>query len=96
MVIEGQYHTIDGQSKTNMFRAYSSTVTIKNVIFKNGYAEQGGAVYSLYGNLNIEGCTFQNNKAYDNGGAIYQSHGTLTVTGSSFLSNKVERSNLSV
>lgn len=90
VVIDGQSHTIDGQSKTNMIRAYSSTVTIKNTIFKNGYAEQGGAVYSLYGNLIIEGCTFQNNKAYDNGGAIYQSHGSLTVTGSNFISNKVE------
>ena len=92
LVIDGQGHTIDGQSKTNMFRVYSSTLTVKNTVFKNGYAEQGGAIYCLYGNLKIEGCTFTGNVAYDNGGAIYQSHGTLTVSDSKFTSNKVESS----
>lgn len=90
VVIDGQGYTIDGQSKTNMFRGHACTMTLKNIIFINGYDKQGGAVYSLYGNLNVDNCTFKDNYAYDNGGAIYQSGGTLTVKNSQFLSNKVE------
>jgi predicted outer membrane repeat protein len=91
VVIDGNSHSIDGQSKTNIFRVYSSTLTLKNIILKNGHAVQGGAIYCLYGNLNIDGCTFLSNVANE-GGAIYQSHGSLIVTNSHFQSNKVESS----
>lgn len=92
VVIDGQGHTVDGQSRTSMFRGHACTMTLKNIVFKNGYDAQGGAVYSLYGNLNVENCIFQDNTAYDNGGAIYQSGGTLTVKNSQFISNKVDSS----
>ncbi|WP_458453646.1 right-handed parallel beta-helix repeat-containing protein [Methanobrevibacter sp.] len=91
VVIDGQGHTIDGQHKTNMFKAYSK-LTLKNIKFVNGKAAQGGAVYSYTGNLIIDKCTFTGNVATENGGAIYISTASLTVTNSQFTKNKVENS----
>lgn len=91
VVIDGQGHTIDGQHKTNMFKAYSK-LTLKNIKFINGKAAQGGAVYSYTGDLIIDGCTFTDNWATENGGAIYISTASLTVTNSVFTKNKVENS----
>ena len=91
VVIDGQGHSIDGQHKTNMFLAKAS-VTFKNIVFKNGKAAQGGAVYCYSYNLNFDKCTFIGNTATENGGAIYHSTGTLTVTNCNFEKNTVSNS----
>lgn len=91
VVIDGQGHSIDGQHKTNMFIA-RSTLTFKNLVFKNGKAAQGGAVYCYNYNLNFDKCTFTDNTATENGGAIYHSTGTLTVTNCKFERNSVSNS----
>ena len=88
VVIDGQGHTIDGQSKTNILTIVDCTVTIKNTKFINGHSSSnGGAISSLKGNLNIVGCTFSKNTAVDNGGAIYSNKGTLTIKSCTFSKN---------
>jgi predicted outer membrane repeat protein len=46
----------------------------------------GGAIYILYGNVNVNGSEFINNTATDGGGAIF-SNGNIHVTGSEFINN---------
>ena len=87
LVIDGQGHTIDAKSKTNIV-VYNAEVIFKNIIFINGYSAYGGAVYY---NSNLEGefinCTFINNFAYNKGGAICNYPGRVTIAHSTFINN---------
>lgn len=85
LTIDGQGHIIDARNQTRIFQAFNN-VTLKNIIFKNGYSSYGGAVYSGSGNLFIINSTFKNNLAGD-GGAIYAVSGILSVENSSFIDN---------
>ena len=79
---------VDAQGQGNMFTIPSGVVvTISNITFLNGNAGSSGAGGIIYnaGTLNVIGCTFRNNTAF-NGGAVVNV-GTLTVTDSSFISN---------
>ena len=77
------------------------TVTLKDITFKNGYAndkhtshENGGAVYlAPDSSLTVTKCTFKNNRVYNaNGAAIYANQDTkLYIYNSQFLDNKAER-----
>lgn len=92
VVIDGQGHSIDGQHKTNIFKVIQSSLTIKNLVLKNGLAEKGGAIYSYKSNLNIDKCTFLNNKATDKAGAIFITNANLIIKNSHFEKNIVENS----
>lgn len=75
MKITGKNNSyIDGAFLTRGLYIHSNcTVTIENMIFKNGYRENDGAGIYLDQNstLIIKNCTFKNNKVYNsNGGAI--------------------------
>ena len=61
---------------------YSKTtdLTLKNVVFKNGYGDFGGAVCNLNSNLVIENANFENNTAKYEGGAIYIMYGDVKIT----------------
>lgn len=82
--INGNGHTIDGNNK-QIFYA-KGTVTIKNLVLKNGDSFHGGAIYSYAGStLNLDHCTIMNSKATD-GGAVY-STGKLNLNDCTFLNN---------
>ena len=69
--IDGQGHSIDGSQLSRIFKVTSQDVTLKNIIFKNGYSsENGGAIYWTGTWGTIENCTFLNNAANKSGGAI--------------------------
>jgi len=77
--IDGKGHTIDAGGFTGIFQSDSKegngiTVTITNLIFKNGVLLHGGAIY-VDGPENIkyiiQNCTFIINTAWYEGGAIY-------------------------
>ncbi len=90
-VIDGNGYTIDGQHKTIIFKS-SSSLTLKNIILKNGKAsDRGGAVYSN-GDLKIVNCKFINNQAKNFGGAIAMIKGHLTISNSKFQKNSVQNS----
>ena len=78
LTIDGQGHTLDGGESMRIFKATAGTVTIKNIIFKNGWAsgdhdQHGGAIMD-YGadSVTAVNCTFKNNYASQNGGAMYK------------------------
>ena len=67
---------------------------IKNSVFEDNTANgakiaqcEGGAIYADNEKLNVEGCKFTNNMAYDYGGAIWTEKGDITHC--SFISNYV-------
>ena len=82
--------TIDGNGLTRLFAVNNSaTLTLKNLNLINGYAGEtmmdAGAILAQGGNLDIQGCTFKDNKAYRVGGAIRVAAGSsLKVTDSTF------------
>ena len=56
--IDGQGHYIDGANAARIFVIDAGrNVILKNIVFKNGNAPIGSAIYSA-GNLTIENCTF--------------------------------------
>ena len=90
LVINGNGYSIDAQSKCRIFET-SYTLTVKNLIFKNGKADKGGAIKTNK-KLVVEKCTFTSNKATANAGAIYITGGSLTITDSTFNKNQVKGS----
>lgn len=79
IIIDGDGHTINGAGLARIFNIASNNVTLKNIIFVNGYSsENGGAIFTI-NNLNILNSTFINNSAY-NGGAICFKDATANIT----------------
>ena len=68
MTIDGQGHTLDANSKSNIFRISNSQVTLKNINFINSYSKDYSAVY---GNCTVINCTFTDCICEKNGGALY-------------------------
>ena len=81
MTIDGQGHTLDANSKSNVFRISNSQVTLKNINFINSYSEDYSAVY---GNCIVINCTFTDCTTGKNGGALYNG----TAYNSSFINCK--------
>lgn len=70
-------NTIDCQNKTNAFimnnkGKFEIKSSGNKAEFVNGYADNGGAIENLKGNLSVDNCKFVSNKA-KNGGAVYTS-----------------------
>ena len=84
-VVDGQGHTIDAKHLARIFDIEAKNVTLKNIIFINGFAENGGAVLSNAA-VSIENCTFINNSASNRGGAV-QVNANCTIEGSNFFNN---------
>lgn len=67
-----------------------SSPTIRNCVFKNNAATQGGAMYnSRYSNPVVSGSTFSTNTASQMGGAVYNIRNTPTFSGCTFNQNNV-------
>ena len=74
-VLDGQGHTLDARSYSRIFTISGNNVTLKNIVFKNGYYNSNGGAISIttgYIDVNIINCTFENNYiSTKNGGSIY-------------------------
>ena len=71
LTIDGKGHTIDGSGKARIFNITTGCkVILNNITFINGYASDGGAIYSD-GRLVMDHCTFKDNHATHDGGALY-------------------------
>ena len=76
LIIDGKNHTIDGNSEVSILSIKGSNITLKNIIFKNGYSEDFcGAINNHSNDLRINHCQFIDNESEDfgnaHGGAIY-------------------------
>lgn len=61
LTIKGNDHYIDGNETVRIFASFAK-VNLNDIVFKNGKATKGGAIYTT-GNLDIDNCTFINNTA---------------------------------
>lgn len=89
LIIDGNNHTINANEKTRIFMCTGKNITIRNVLFANGAAENGGALHNC-GDLKIINSIFSNNSAktvyYGGGGAIINMS-ELYISNSSFSNN---------
>ena len=105
LIIDGNGKTIDGNNKSRIFIISGKNITLKNIIFKNGYSHKnyhnplnafGGAIKINYNrDLKIENCKFINNTSEGNGGAIYNRESNLNLIKSTFNGNVVNGENRS-
>lgn len=81
--------TISGNHASRVFHVSSgSDVTIHGLLFTDGSADYGGAVYNDHGTLTIASSTFSGNTATVGGGAIFNDNdGTFTITNSTLSNN---------
>lgn len=94
VIIDAKGHTLDGGYNTRIFKVVDCKLTIKNAVLRNGFSDNGGAIYCLRANLAVDNCKFINNKATKNGGAICVCHGNLNVMNSYFEANGVRSNDL--
>lgn len=86
---QDEYGNSFGGAIYTPFDSKTHTITINNCIFKDCYAEYGGAIYMDGGILNIINSTFINNKAYHYGGAIACEYNTkLNINKTKFINDK--------
>ena len=92
ITINGNGHTIDGLGKARIFNINygsllkHSKVILKNIKFKNGYADIYGGAILNFADLTVDKCTFTGNYANTAGGAI-NSLGALNLKNSVFEKN---------
>ncbi|WP_462315201.1 Ig-like domain-containing protein [Methanobrevibacter sp.] len=92
--VDGKGHTIDGNGQSRIFNVTGTNVTLKNIVFVNGFAgdSSGGAVFGYGDNLRVLNCTFINNTASNWGGAIYSYPDTYSVFyNSKFINNRADK-----
>jgi hypothetical protein len=65
----------------------NSAAFIRNCRFEHCASDYGGAVYLLYCRMNVSGCTFDSNTAFDEGGGLFVYETTGPVLNCSFTSN---------
>ena len=70
LAIDGNGHAIDARGLTRIFFCTGKNVTIKNMILKNGFSEDGGAINN-WGELTITKTTLNKNTAQEDSGTIY-------------------------
>ena len=94
ITIDGNGYTISASNKASIFRiSNDSHVILQNIVFADGNATDGGAIYVEHGStIEIINCTFQNNFASNNGGAIFIAADSLTST--STIYNSIFTNNL--
>lgn len=73
--------TFDGENKSNFLRltAPSSDFVIQGITFKNGLAEQGGAIYAEGCSLRVVSNIFLNNRATGSGHVLYSKNGRVKL-----------------
>ncbi|WP_405307705.1 beta strand repeat-containing protein [Methanobrevibacter sp.] len=108
ITVRGNGHTINADGKARIFNVASNDVVFKDITFKGGYADEGGAIYWSSTNANILNCCFVNNTAKNRAGAIYfknemsnvniignYSHNTAKNTGgANYFGNDVTNANI--
>ena len=92
LTIDGNGHTIDGQDKHRFIYLDKCNITLKNTIIKNTIHDNDNhaGVFEMLSpsNLNINNCTFINNKG-DQKGSVLTNRGNATITNSTFINNTV-------
>ena len=95
LIIDGKNHSIDGQKRSRIFIINAKNVTLKNIIFKNGFYINymnkryagGGAIHVLENaSLILENSVFLDNNSDTNAGAILN-EGCVKSYNTKFINN---------
>ena len=70
ITIDGNGHTLDAKGSSRIFKINAENVTLKNIIFKNGHGNNGGAIQWMNTKGVAANCTFISCSA-ENGGSVY-------------------------
>ena len=70
ITIDGKGHTLDAKGSSRIFKINAENVTLKNIIFKNGHGNNGGAIQWMNTKGVADNCTFISCSA-ENGGSVY-------------------------
>ena len=70
ITIDGKGHTLDAKGSSRIFKINAENVTLKNIIFKNGHGNNGGAIQWMNTKGIAENCTFISCSA-ENGRSVY-------------------------
>ena len=89
VTIDGKGYTLDASNKASIFKiANNAHVILKNIVFSNGNATNGGAINVDHGSeLRITKSEFSGNTSVDSGGAI-NNWGFSTIIHSRLYENK--------
>ena len=84
---------VHGGLETRLFEvAPGGELTLTQLKMSEGAAENGGAIYSDFATLSLDGCTFDGNVATDgDGGAVWADKGTVTIVCGDFVGNTATR-----
>ena len=96
ITINGKGHTLNASNQVAIFKINNNArVILQNIIFTNGNASDGGAIYVDSGSsFEIINCTFSNNFASYNGGAIFLV--TDSFTSQSVIINSTFKNNVAL
>lgn len=86
VTIHGNGHTLDGNCLARIFDIHADVV-LKDIVFINGNATYGGAVYGGSQFFSVVNCTFANNYANLFGGAVYSYSQVFSVVNCTFANN---------
>ena len=94
LTIDGKGHTLNAKKSGRIFSIAASNVVLKNIIFTNGYKDDGaGAISGVNAKkITIMNCTFKNNGAGAIGGAVFLKNDNHKITGCTFVSNTATKS----
>ena len=72
LTIDGKGHTLDADGRSRIFNIAADNVTLRNIVFKNGYYENGGALRWSFSTSdgNLFNCSFVNCSSLYSAGAI--------------------------
>ncbi len=92
ITVDGNGHSLDGNNMAQIMQIYANNVVLKNLHFKNGFAEWGGGAIEIDSDdVIIINSIFSDNKdRYGGGGAIRMFGDGVTIINSTFVRNSGE------
>lgn len=100
ITIDGQNHIIDAKRLSRIFIVTGKGITLKNIVFQNGFYfknefdkldKGGGVIYCLnHTSLDIENCVFKDNVSRNIAGCI-NNKGTLNISETIFNNNTAQK-----
>ncbi len=80
--VNGPANAIIDLEEDGRFLDLYSHAWVEGLTIRNGWADEGGAIFTYRSDLKIKNCVFENNVAGDDSGAILMEYGTMDITDS--------------
>jgi len=90
LIIDGKGYFIDAKNKSRIFEIFADDVVLKNINFKNSFADNGSALLNNSGDVEVVKCQFNGNNARFQGGAIACLSGLIKIDSCRFAQNNAQ------